>query len=83
MSILERFCFISEYYDNYSTMVRRFQLFYYPKDNTIEIYEIKNTPWVDSVVNWEGEKVKELEDRPIEMIKSEEQRGRKDWKKCT
>ena len=42
MSILERFCFITEYYDNYSTMVRRFQLFYYPKDNTIEIYEIKN-----------------------------------------
>ena len=41
-SILERFCFITEYYDNYSTMVRRFQLFYYPKDNTIEIYEIKN-----------------------------------------
>ena len=42
MSNLERFCFITEYYDNYSTMVRRFQLFYYPKDNTIEIYEIKN-----------------------------------------
>ena len=42
MSILERFCFITEYYDNYSTMVRRFQLFYYPKDNTIEIYDIKN-----------------------------------------
>ena len=42
MSILERFCFITEYYDNYSTMVRRFQLFYYPKDNTIEIYDMKN-----------------------------------------
>ncbi len=42
MSVLDRFCFITEYYDNYSTIVRRFQLFYYPKDNTIEIYDIKN-----------------------------------------
>ena len=49
-------------------------------ERTRKISEIKTTPWVDSVVNWEGEKVKELEDRPIEMIKSEEQRGRKDWK---
>ena len=42
MTNLERFCFITEYYDNYATLVRKFQLFYYPKDNTIEIYEIKN-----------------------------------------
>ena len=42
MSVLERFCFITEYYDTYATIVRKFQLFYYPKDDTIEIYDIKN-----------------------------------------
>ncbi len=42
MSVLERFCFITEYYDSYATIVRKFQLFYYPKDDTIEIYDIKN-----------------------------------------
>ena len=42
MSVLERFCFLTEYYDSYATIVRNFQLFYYPKDNTIEIYDIKN-----------------------------------------
>jgi nucleoside-diphosphate kinase len=42
MSVLERFCFITEYYDTYATIVRNFQLFYYPKDDSIEIYDIKN-----------------------------------------
>ena len=42
MSVLERFCFITEYYDTYATIVRKFQLFYYPKDGTMEIYDIKN-----------------------------------------
>jgi len=42
MSILERFCFITEYYDTYATIVKKFQLFYYPKDDTIEMYDIKN-----------------------------------------
>ena len=42
MSVLERFCFITEYYDSYATIIRNFQLFYYPKDNTVEIYDIKN-----------------------------------------
>ena len=42
MSVLDRFCFITEYYDSYATIVRKFQLFYYPKDETIEIYDIKN-----------------------------------------
>jgi nucleoside-diphosphate kinase len=42
MSVLERFCFVTEYYDSYATIVRKFQLFFYPKDNSIEIYDIKN-----------------------------------------
>lgn len=42
MSVLERFCFLTEYYDSYATIVRKFQLFYYPKDGTIEIYDMKN-----------------------------------------
>ena len=42
MSVLERFCFLTDYYDSYASIVRNFQLFYYPKDNTIEIYDIKN-----------------------------------------
>jgi nucleoside-diphosphate kinase len=42
MSVLERFCFITEYFDNYAAIVRKFQLFYYPKDGTIEIFDIKN-----------------------------------------
>ena len=42
MSVLERFCFITEYFDNFAGIVRKFQLFYYPKDGTIEIFDIKN-----------------------------------------
>lgn len=41
MSGTERFCFITEYYDNLSSLHRRFQLFYYPNDESIEMYEIR------------------------------------------
>ena len=42
MSVLERFCFITEYYDSYATIVRKLQVIYYPKDGTVEIYDMKN-----------------------------------------
>eukprot|EP00112_Aurelia_sp_Birch-Aquarium-sp1_P004899 Seg1554.1 transcript_id=Seg1554.1/GoldUCD/mRNA.D3Y31 product="Nucleoside diphosphate kinase 7" protein_id=Seg1554.1/GoldUCD/D3Y31 len=38
----ERFAFIAEWYDPNAALVRRYQLLYYPKDQTVEMYDIKN-----------------------------------------
>ena len=38
----QRFCFITEYFDSFAALVRRYQLFYYPEDGSIEMYDIKN-----------------------------------------
>ena len=38
---MERFCFITEHYDSLSSLKRKFQLFYYPSDDSIEMYEIR------------------------------------------
>ena len=38
----QRFCFITEYFDNLASLCKTFQLFYYPSDGSIEIYDIKN-----------------------------------------
>jgi len=38
----ERHCFITEWYDSHAEIKRRYQLMHYPKDNTIEMYDIKN-----------------------------------------
>lgn len=38
----ERHCFITEWYDSHAEIKRRYQLMHYAKDNTIEMYDIKN-----------------------------------------
>ena len=37
-----RFCFLTEFYDPSATLVRHYQVFYYPSDGAIEIYDPKN-----------------------------------------
>lgn len=42
MSVLNRFCFLTEYYDSTASLVRQYQLYFYPDDNSIEMHDIKN-----------------------------------------
>ena len=37
-----RFCFITEFYDSAAALVRHYQVFYYPSDGAIEMYDPKN-----------------------------------------
>lgn len=39
---LNRFCFLTEYYDSTASLVRPYQLYFYPEDNSIEMHDIKN-----------------------------------------
>lgn len=38
----ERYCFITEWYDPNAALIRKYQFFFYPKDLTVEMYDIKN-----------------------------------------
>lgn len=38
----ERFAFLAEWYDPTAALLRRYQLFYYPKDSSVEMYDVKN-----------------------------------------
>ncbi|XP_050342282.1 nucleoside diphosphate kinase 7 [Nymphalis io] len=38
----DKFSFIGEWYDNQASLVRRFNVFFYPTDDTIEMYDLKN-----------------------------------------
>lgn len=38
----QRFCFLTEFYDDSAALVRRYQVFYYPSDGAIEMYDPKN-----------------------------------------
>lgn len=38
----DKYSFIGEWYDNQACFIRRFNVFYYPVDNTLEMYDIKN-----------------------------------------
>ena len=38
----ERHCFITEWYDSHAEFKRQYQLMHYAKDDTIEMYDIKN-----------------------------------------
>lgn len=42
MSVNQRYCFITEYYDSFASLVRRYQLFFYPSDGAIEMFDVKN-----------------------------------------
>jgi nucleoside-diphosphate kinase len=41
MSQYQRFAFLCEYFDPQASLVRQYQLFFYPEDESIEIYDIK------------------------------------------
>ncbi|KAK3703617.1 hypothetical protein QZH41_019161 [Actinostola sp. cb2023] len=38
----ERFAFLAEWYDPRAALMRKYQMMYYPSDNSIEMYDIKN-----------------------------------------
>eukprot|EP00794_Sanderia_malayensis_P010751 gene10751-11901_t len=38
----ERIAFIAEWYDAQAALVRKYQLLFYPKDQTVEMYDLKN-----------------------------------------
>ncbi|XP_050681384.1 nucleoside diphosphate kinase 7-like isoform X2 [Leptidea sinapis] len=38
----DKYAFVGEWYDNQASLVRRYNLFYYPCDDTIEMYDLKN-----------------------------------------
>ncbi|KAL7983443.1 hypothetical protein Chor_000319 [Crotalus horridus] len=38
----ERFAFIAEWYDANASLFRRYELLYYPKDGSVEMYDMKN-----------------------------------------
>lgn len=42
MSAEDRYVFIADWYDQQSSLMRKFYLSYYPHDQTIDIFDIKN-----------------------------------------
>ncbi|XP_043394560.1 nucleoside diphosphate kinase 7 isoform X4 [Chelonia mydas] len=38
----DRFAFIAEWYDPNASLFRRYELLYYPKDGSVEMYDVKN-----------------------------------------
>ena len=38
----ERYAFIAEWYDINASLIRRYQVLFYPADNTVEMFDIKN-----------------------------------------
>ncbi|CAJ1059837.1 nucleoside diphosphate kinase 7 isoform X2 [Xyrichtys novacula] len=38
----DRFAFLTEWYDPTAALLRRYQLFYYPKDGSVEMFDVKN-----------------------------------------
>ncbi|XP_028178211.1 nucleoside diphosphate kinase 7 [Ostrinia nubilalis] len=38
----DKYSFIGEWYDNQASLIRRFNVFYYPTDDTLEMFDLKN-----------------------------------------
>ncbi|XP_049579300.1 nucleoside diphosphate kinase homolog 7 [Syngnathus scovelli] len=38
----ERFAFLTDWYDPAASLLRRYQLFYYPHDHSVEMFDVKN-----------------------------------------
>lgn len=38
----DKYSFIGEWYDNQASLIRRFNVFYYPYDETLEMFDLKN-----------------------------------------
>uniref|UniRef100_A0A8C4S991 NME/NM23 family member 7 n=1 Tax=Erpetoichthys calabaricus TaxID=27687 RepID=A0A8C4S991_ERPCA len=41
-SVEERFAFLAEWYDPNAALLRRYQLLFYPKDGSVEMFDVKN-----------------------------------------
>ncbi len=42
MASLTRWCFLTDFYDAMAGIVRQYQLYFYPDDNSIELHDVKN-----------------------------------------
>jgi len=42
MAAEDRFCFFVEWFDGQADLIRRYQLTFYPRDGTVEMYDMKN-----------------------------------------
>lgn len=38
----EQYCFLVEWFDAQASLVRKYQLFFFPEDNSLEMYDVKN-----------------------------------------
>ncbi|XP_078695079.1 nucleoside diphosphate kinase homolog 7-like [Branchiostoma floridae x Branchiostoma belcheri] len=56
----DRYSFIAEWYDPNAALMRRYQFLYYPKDNSIEMFDIKNHRTFLKRTKYEGVKQEDL-----------------------
>ncbi|XP_076807174.1 nucleoside diphosphate kinase homolog 7-like [Clavelina lepadiformis] len=56
----ERYSFITEWYDPQAALIRRYQFLYYPKDSSVEMYDIKNRRKFLSRTKFDHVKVEDL-----------------------
>lgn len=56
----ERLSFIAEWYDPQAALIRRYQFLYYPKDSSIEMYDIKNRRKFLSRTKFDSVKLEDL-----------------------
>lgn len=42
MAAEDRYCFFSEWFDAQADLIRRYQITFFPRDNTVEMYDMKN-----------------------------------------
>jgi nucleoside-diphosphate kinase len=42
MSSQTRYCFLTEFFDTMAGIVRQYQMYFYPEDNSIELHDVKN-----------------------------------------
>jgi len=55
-----RYCFNVEYYDNQAELLREYQLMYFPSDNSIEMYDIKQKKVYLKRVGYPGIQLRDL-----------------------
>jgi nucleoside-diphosphate kinase len=55
-----RYCFNVEYYDNKAELIREYQLMFFPSDNSIEMYDIKQKKVYLKRVGYPGVQLKDL-----------------------
>jgi len=55
-----RYCFNVEYYDNQAELLREYQLMFFPSDNSIEMYDVKQKKVYLKRVGYPGVQLKDL-----------------------